>query len=302
MKRKHSLVPTICKNCGAQAAGRYCHNCGQDIFSGVNRSVRDLVFNFVENIFVLDNKLFVTLKYLLFFPGRLTSEYVKGKVISYVHPSKLFWFIAILFFALFTALLSIENNIDQLDNLNITSDGKKIKAIVENPPTPSEIIEEIKDEETEPNYKSMYEKKKLTEQINVVIKYAPYFTFLMIPFFALLLLIFFYKRSYYYVDHLTFALHFHSFVFLLFGIHLLIDHYFPNLYPKEYVYIYIPGIYLLIALYIFYRPKIFSLLWKALFLNIIYFIGVFTLAIVIIVLIAINMEDNILNIKDHVSF
>ncbi len=70
--------------------------------SGARRSIRDLTFNMTENIFSFDDKIFSTLIYLLFVPGKLTKEYMKGRIVSYVHPSKLFWFISILFFTLLT--------------------------------------------------------------------------------------------------------------------------------------------------------------------------------------------------------
>ncbi len=120
MKRKTTLVHAVCKNCETHLQGRYCHVCGQDVFSGAIRTVKDLTFNAVENMFVLDNKLFSTLKYLIFFPGKLSVEYRNGRVKRFVHPSKLFWFISIIFFTLLTVQIKNLISEDEKPNIEMT--------------------------------------------------------------------------------------------------------------------------------------------------------------------------------------
>jgi hypothetical protein len=85
------------------------------LFVGAQRSVKDLLLNAVANIFCLDNKIFVTLKYLLFFPGKLSVEYVKGRIVSYVYPSKLFWFISILLIAVASSQIDWNNQRQTMD-------------------------------------------------------------------------------------------------------------------------------------------------------------------------------------------
>jgi len=78
---------------------RYCHNCGQDFYAGNEKTVGEIFYNTVDTVFAWDNKILKTLKLLLFFPGKLTKEFFSGRVVQYVYPAKLFWFITILFFA-----------------------------------------------------------------------------------------------------------------------------------------------------------------------------------------------------------
>ncbi len=118
--------------------------------------------------------------------------------------------------------------------------------------------------------------------------YSPYVSFTMIPFFALLLSLFFRKREYFYADHLAFALHFHSFIFILFGIHMAIASYFSISKFSAATFLIIPTIYLVISLYVFYRPKKFTLLPKIIGLSALYLITAFIIMILFLVLFAAN--------------
>jgi len=99
-KRKTEIVRAVCRNCGTPTVGRWCHNCGQDLFAGRMHQLRELAGDTLGNLFALDGKLLRTLWYLVAFPGRLTAEFYAGRIVRYVYPSKLFWFITIVFFAL----------------------------------------------------------------------------------------------------------------------------------------------------------------------------------------------------------
>jgi len=244
------------------------------LFKGINRSVKDLFFNFFENIFVLDNKLLTTLKYLLFYPGKLTKEYANGRIASYVHPSKLFWFISIIFFALLTSQI----NWSAFKDVDFTEEK------IEN------MKEDLTDEEVRA-MQIMVRGKEMTDTgwiKSVFSTYGPYVSFVMIPFFAFCLLLFFRKRSRYYVDHLTFALHFHAFIFLILSIYILLLKVLPSFRISDWVTLYIPLIYLAIAMHNFYRPKLFSLVWKYGLFSITYAFGllmVFALCLAAIALI-----------------
>ena len=310
MKKKTTLVHAVCKNCGAQLHGRYCHSCGQDVFAGARRSVKDLVYNFLENIFALDNKILVTLKYLLFFPGRLSREYKNGRIVRYVHPSKLFWFVTIVFFASFSLyiknitkgdveLTKIQKETNKPNHdaptkkettLKVTDSliGDSLKLATDSPiaskkTKPQKVKEGISDVQLFGNeYRiDMSTKDKQNALLAFFLTYAPYFSLLLIPFFALLLAVFFRKREYFYVDHLSFALHFHSFVFILIGICIGIDYFFQISYAR--IIFFAPPIYMIVALYIFYRPKILKLILKFFLLNVFYFFTLVTLIVFIFI-------------------
>ncbi|MCD7902058.1 MAG: DUF3667 domain-containing protein [Bacteroides sp.] len=101
-------MPHVCRNCQTRLVSRYCHNCGQDLFSGTEKTINEIIYNTFDTVFAFDNKILITLKYLFFFPGKLTKNFFEGKVICYVYPAKLFWFATLFFFAMLTFNSKIE--------------------------------------------------------------------------------------------------------------------------------------------------------------------------------------------------
>lgn len=285
-KRKHksekSELPASasCRNCGTELIERYCHHCGQDFFAGNEKTVGEILYNTMDTVFAWDNKILRTLKLLLFFPGRLTKEFLSGKVVRFVYPAKLFWFITILFFA----VISFKN-----------SDNKKIDT-AETTETVSYIDkEEIKDtkEIGEISVPKKSNKRDPTDEMTEnqvrekLFAYLPYVLFLLIPFFALLLFIFFHKKRKYYANHMIFALHFHSFVFLLFTLFVLVKDYIPDAWHTTFniVILLLPPIYFVIALYVAYRPSIPKLIWKVPLIMITYGIVGTTILVLFVILV-----------------
>lgn len=158
------------------------------------------------------------------------------------------------------------NDVNNEKILSKTTNREKIKDSLKQD-TPEEISKELKP---------------------IFSTYGPFVAFLLVPFFAFLLFVFFHKQKKMFVDHMVFALHIHSFVFLLYTLLILasmVPH-IPHFYSSEWIVIFLPLLYLAIATYCFYRPKIWSLIWRILLLNIIYFIGLLIFLIVLIVLFA----------------
>ena len=92
-----------CMNCGDPTPGEYCPTCGQRKVD-VKVSVRVLMLDVLEDQFILDRRLPRTLGALLFRPGRLTVEYVNGRMASYIHPFRLYLVSSLLFFLLLSFL------------------------------------------------------------------------------------------------------------------------------------------------------------------------------------------------------
>lgn len=90
----------VCLNCGAAIYGRYCHVCGQENIE-TKESFWHLVTHFIYDITHFDGKFFSTIKYLLFRPGYLSNEYLKGRRSNYLHPIKLYVFTSAFFFLIF---------------------------------------------------------------------------------------------------------------------------------------------------------------------------------------------------------
>ena len=86
-----------CLNCGIEVAGRFCQQCGQENVE-VKESFFQLLRHFVEDLTHFDNKLWKTVKLLLFKPGSLTKLYIEGKRASYIHPIRMYIFVSAVFF------------------------------------------------------------------------------------------------------------------------------------------------------------------------------------------------------------
>ena len=98
----------ICLNCKAAIYGRYCHVCGQENIEP-KENFWHLVNHFVEDLTHFDGKFFVTLKDLLFKPGFLSVEYLKGKRASYLHPIRMYVFTSAIFFLIFFSFIHLDD-------------------------------------------------------------------------------------------------------------------------------------------------------------------------------------------------
>jgi hypothetical protein len=92
-----------CLNCGAIVHGRFCHVCGQENIPP-KESFWHLVTHFMYDITHFDGKFFSTLKYLLFKPGFLSHEYLRGRRASYLHPIRMYVFTSAFFFLVFFSM------------------------------------------------------------------------------------------------------------------------------------------------------------------------------------------------------
>jgi hypothetical protein len=96
-----------CLNCGAEVLGRYCQVCGQEN-TEPKESIWQLVTHFFYDITHFDGKFFSTVKYLLLRPGFLTTEYVRGRRMTYLHPIRMYVFTSAFFFLIFFSFINTE--------------------------------------------------------------------------------------------------------------------------------------------------------------------------------------------------
>lgn len=115
----------ICLNCGAELNGRYCHKCGQENIEP-KESFLHLVNHFVEDITHFDGKFFTTLKDLLFKPGFLSKEYLKGRRASYLHPIRMYVFTSAIFFLIFFSFVHLVDKSNSRINNKEAEEGLKI--------------------------------------------------------------------------------------------------------------------------------------------------------------------------------
>lgn len=119
--------PLYCKNCDTKLPAKavYCPNCSQRYRKG-KISFFEMIIEFLETIFNIDNKIFRTLAYMLI-PGKLTLAYVQGRQIRFIHPMRLFLVAAILFFSVLSFLIFRyeEREIQKISEELLIRDGYK---------------------------------------------------------------------------------------------------------------------------------------------------------------------------------
>lgn len=96
-----------CLNCGTIVQGHYCQHCGQENIVP-KETFWHMVTHFFYDITHFDGSFFTTLKDLLFKPGFLTKEYMKGKRKSYLHPVRMYVFTSAIFFLVFFSLFKMK--------------------------------------------------------------------------------------------------------------------------------------------------------------------------------------------------
>jgi hypothetical protein len=98
-----------CLNCGNTTPGAYCPACGQRK-TWVRVSVRTMIADVLEDQLVLNRALPRTVGALLFRPGFLTEEYVRGRIVRYIAPFRLYLVASVIFFLIlsFIGLAALE--------------------------------------------------------------------------------------------------------------------------------------------------------------------------------------------------
>ncbi len=224
-----------CRNCDTPLEGPYCHACGQSYTAGREQPIAKLAGDFLGNAFAFDGKVPRTLAALFWRPGRLSREYREGRIVRYTSPMQLFWMAIILLVALAAA--------------GHNAAGKRGEHS-------AEIALDITlDEQAAAQIDSS---DKIGEQLTeALLSWGPYIAVLLIPLFALLLWVFYRRKRLYYMYHLVFALHFHSFFLLLFAFAQGLELLFPALGSNDTLSLIVwllPPAYLAIASHRFYAP------------------------------------------------
>ena len=260
-KEKELPEQATCRNCNTELISRYCHNCGQDFFSGSERSLVAIIDNTFDTLFAWDSKILITLKYLLFYPGKLTNEYFSGRIVRYVYPSKLFWFISLLFFAVSITVIDSKISKEIDTELNITVNEEK-----NNEDKSKKLV----------NIESDSEAAIVRELINSIKSHTfsalPYVTFALIPFFSLLLKLFFRKKKQFYASHIIFSLHFFAFTFIIFFLIFARIYLLPNWRFVDISLASVLLIYFLISIKKVYNPSIGEMILKLPLFGVIYFV------------------------------
>ena len=103
-----------CKNCEQpyDEDFQFCPHCGQKTNDELTIGV--LFYNTISNYFSFDARFFKSFIPLLFRPGYLAKEFIKGKRLLYLHPAQMYLFISVVFFFIFS--FSVREQVDTLNN------------------------------------------------------------------------------------------------------------------------------------------------------------------------------------------
>lgn len=166
----------VCLNCGTPLRGPYCHRCGQEDRDPAP-PLRVLLSDLLEAALDWDSRLLVTLRELLFRPGRPTAAYNAGRRASRASPLRLYVAVSVLFVA--AATLAGEATIGEVP-VSAGAGDAEVRNVW----------------------------PWLTRGMG-------WSMFLLVPAFAGLLKLLYLRSGRPYVHHLIFGVHFHAFAFLV---------------------------------------------------------------------------------------
>ena len=242
MKKEH------CLNCGTELSNddNYCPHCGQRNKQS-RITIKELITDFLGDYFTFDSKLFRSLIPVILKPGFLTKEYFKGKRVRYIPPLRMYIFISIIYF--FVMSINADTFVPEanLDNDTIQSNiqfsfggenvlGSTIKhayetnnsaALLDSTGIQRNVFTLAIAEQFAHQYVKFTESPEgFAPQL---LKVASIMMFFIMPIFALILMLLYFNKSGYYIDHLIFSFHFHSFVFILGMVLYFMLDYFPGI-------------------------------------------------------------------------
>lgn len=180
--------PLNCPSCGKKFEGPFCYACGEKRISPKDYTLRKYAVQAIDIFTHFDGKFYRSIKYLLFFPGKLTNETLAGRRVMLMKPVQLFVVISLLYFILMKQHDFFYSFLDDMKHSEVYQIAKR-EAAARN------ITVEV--------YAEQYDRATVTTGKTLI--------FSMIPFFALGVWLFHLKRLNLFVPHLIFATHFFAF-------------------------------------------------------------------------------------------
>lgn len=239
-----------CLNCGDSQPGRFCRNCGQKK-GRVQVSLGRLLADALEDQLSINAALPRTLAALFLHPGRLTAEYIRGRIASYIAPFRLYLVSSLVFFV----TLSVTSRIDLGESgtvevtpadsaaladsrVRVTTQRNRRFGVWITPDStgavPGNWADSVAINTGIERLDSVVARRlrqlgglppdeAMNQVLTSALQRAPTVMFLLLPVFALLLKVLYVRSRRYYVEHFIFSLHYHGFAFLLFTVMLLLE-------------------------------------------------------------------------------
>lgn len=251
-----------CANCGQPLGGRFCSACGQEARDPARIPLRELFHDWLGDLFTFDARIFRTLGPLVRRPGLLTNEYLAGRRARYVPPLRLFVFVSLVMF-LVLGLIGVEFS------WKVTDDDEVLVASAEQ----RERLQEARAETGDGGERKPESRRAPPEllddprEINRrLLERSPQVMFLLAPVFAFLVWLLHRRRQPYYVAHLIFSLHVHSFWFLVVTAAAIVDLPFADRQPGKLLLLGLLAPYLFLALRRVYPGRWWATLLRTLLL------------------------------------
>ena len=237
-----SEAPRYCRNCHEKLGGEYCPRCGQREGRADMRFL-DLAGELTGDLLDFDSRLWRTLAYLLFRPGKLTAEFIAGRRARYLPPLRLYLVISFIMFLVMSlganrivsvqedgeeelsdsvvAGVDLEASSDEANDPNVVPDSIDL-ADADSP----QWLQDV-DQRLEGNVDKL--RADPGEFFETLVNYLPQMMFVLLPAFALLLRLVYLLQPFHYLQHLVFSLHYHAFVYLLFLLAQLLELFTVNI-------------------------------------------------------------------------
>lgn len=203
-------LPLVCANCGTHFSGNFCPHCGQHARVDVPTAAKFL-HDLIEKYFGVEERLPLTLRRLFVRPGQMTRDYLEGRRQRYVSPLRLYLAASVFFFVALSLVPGIAVQIG-VTGVEVTTLATRQSSISAKTGVPS-IDDRV----------AQFMAWPLEQRHHVLrdgmVRRAPQALLLLIPLFAGLLKLLYRQRRY--GEHLLFALHFHTLVFLVLPIGLV---------------------------------------------------------------------------------
>lgn len=147
-----------CDNCKTELkeSDHYCPGCGQENHVP-NQPIKHLVLEVFESIFHFDTKIFLSLKYLFFFPGKMSKEFLENKRAKFVPPMRLYVFVSFIFFL----ILSVYSNNNSIANVRVKDTTENEMALATQEISDSIVKNKLsEDPKSEEDSLSIFKKEK----------------------------------------------------------------------------------------------------------------------------------------------
>lgn len=243
--------PEYCLNCGAKLTGNYCVECGQK-GADFRLTFRELVADFIDGQFNLNSSLVRSVLTLMFRPGWMTREYNAGKRVRYVSPLRMYLVTSALFFLALAQVslntvvdLSLLENIETRELVPPPTNGETMLDEAGRPVEfPVNAAGQLRGitltdmGQRDPTLRWLLERWQTATRggldvfrerfVATLLDNASRMMVFLLPVVALILKLLYVRRRWLYIEHVTFALHLHTFVFLVLMVLLLVGRRFSD--------------------------------------------------------------------------